>query len=91
MLLLRYLLCLCGESGHALAGLVDAHQFVHCLDRNNNYQCCLWLEHSLSNVHGWACDCTRDAVSDIQENELTTRFEVLCFGSCALQKRGGLS
>lgn len=48
--LFRYLLCRCCEC-------VDAHQCVHCLDGNNNYRRCLWLEHSLSNVHRWARDC----------------------------------
>lgn len=89
----RYLLCLCCESGQALVWLVDAHQRVHSLDRNDNYGGCMWLEHSLSNVPRWAGDCIAlDALLLIHsKNELTSGFEVLCFPSRALHKHGGLS
>lgn len=89
----RYLLCLCCESGQALVWLVDAHQRVHSLDRNDNYGGCMWLEHSLSNVPRWAGDCIAlDAQLLIHsKNELTSGFEVLCFPSRALHKHGGLS
>lgn len=89
----RYLLCLCCESGQALVWLVDAHQRVHSLDRNDNYGGCMWLEHSLSNVPRWAGDCIAlDALLLIHsKNELTSGFEVLCFPCRALHKHGGLS
>lgn len=77
--LFRYLLCCCCESGHVLVWRIDAHQCVHCLDRNNNYCRCLWHEHSLSNVHRWAFDCIAE---DMQENKLTMALKAALWLLC---------